>query len=84
MYLYVRCYVKIIFKKFWKQLIDKCMVEQKICTLISHNTVGKIRGNENITTEMVVIVYKLLNSNIFEVLQLEKIYGGKGYAEYGC
>lgn len=75
--------MKITFKPLWKQLIDKGMMNKDLYAVISPTIVAKMGRDENITTEMILRVCKLLDCDISDVLQLEKIDGGKDNAEYG-
>ncbi len=69
--------MKITYKPLWKQLIDKGMMKKDLYDVISPAIVAKMGRDENVTTEMIVRLCKLLDCDIADIMQLEKIDGGK-------
>ena len=64
--------MSVSYKKLWKILIDKnmnkTMLREK--TKLSSGTIAKLSKNENVTTDVLVRICKVLNCDISNILEI--------------
>jgi DNA-binding Xre family transcriptional regulator len=65
--------VKISYTKLWKLLIDKKMNKQSLrrATKISTATMAKLGKGENVNTEVLVRICKVLECDITDIMEIE-------------
>ena len=61
----------ICYKKLWKLLIDKDMQKKdlSLATGLSTNVIAKLRKNENVSTEVLGKICKVLNCEITDIME---------------
>ena len=61
----------ICFKKLWKLLIDKDMQKKdlRLAAGLSTNVIAKLGKNENVSTEVLGKICKVLNCNITDIME---------------
>lgn len=61
----------ICYKKLWKLLIDKDMQKKdlRLATGLSTNVIAKLRKNENVSTEVLGKICKVLNCEITDIME---------------
>lgn len=62
------------YKKLWKLLVDKKMnkTELKKCTKLSSATIAKLSNGENVNTNVLVRICKVLDCELNEIVEIEK------------
>ena len=65
--------MKISYKKLWKMLIDKDMTRRDLRSLtgISTTSVAKMGKGENVQTDILLRICKVLNCDITEIMEIE-------------
>ena len=66
--------MSICYNKLWKLLIDKNMNKQSLrkATGISAATMAKLGKGENVNTEVLLRICKVLDCDITEIMELQK------------
>lgn len=66
--------MSISYKKLWKLLIDKDMKKKdlQIAAGISSSSITKMAKNENVSTETLTKVYKALDCDISDIVEIIK------------
>jgi len=66
--------MKICYNKLWKILIDKRMNKQSLrkATGISAATMAKLGRGENVNTEILLRICKVLGCDITDIMELEQ------------
>ena len=61
----------ISYKKLWKLLIDKNMIKKdlRIAAGLSTNVIAKLGKNENVSTEVLGKICKVLNCDITDIME---------------
>ena len=61
----------ISYKKLWKLLIDKNMIKKdlRIAAGLSTNVIAKLGKNENVSTEVLGKICKVLNCEITDIME---------------
>ncbi len=67
--------MKISYNKLWKLLIDKKMNKQDLAKLtkISAATMAKLGKGENVNTEILLRICTVLNCDIANIMEIEKL-----------
>jgi DNA-binding Xre family transcriptional regulator len=65
--------MKISYKKLWKMLIDKDMTRRdlRFLTGISTTSVAKMGKGENVQTDILLRICKVLKCDITEIMEIE-------------
>ena len=65
--------MKISYKKLWKMLIDKDMTRRDLrrMTGISTTAIAKMGKSENIQTDILLRICKVLNCDISDIMEIE-------------
>jgi DNA-binding Xre family transcriptional regulator len=65
--------MKISYKKLWKMLIDKDMTRRDLRRLtgVSTTSVAKMGKGENVQTDMLLRICKVLKCDITEIMEIE-------------
>lgn len=66
-----RDYLGICYKKLWKLLIDKDMQKKdlRLAAGLSTNVIAKLGKNENVSTEVLGKICKVLNCEITDIME---------------
>lgn len=66
--------MRIVYNKLWKLLIDKKMNKQDLAqaTRISAATMAKLGKGENVNTEILLRICKVLNCDIIDIMEIER------------
>ena len=61
----------ISYKKLWKLLIDKDMIKKdlRLAAGLSTNVIAKLGKNENVSTEVLGKICKVLNCDITDIME---------------
>jgi DNA-binding Xre family transcriptional regulator len=61
----------ISYKKLWKLLIDKNMIKKdlRLAAGLSTNVIAKLGKNENVSTEVLGKICKVLNCDITDIME---------------
>ena len=61
----------ISYKKLWKLLIDKNMIKKdlRLAAGLSTNVIAKLGKNENVSTEVLGKICKVLNCEIIDIME---------------
>ena len=64
--------MSISYKKLWKMLIDRDMIKKdlRLAAGISTNAIAKLGKNENVSTEILARICKVLNCDIGDIVEL--------------
>lgn len=64
-------FVAISYKKLWKLLIDKDMLKKdlRIAAGLSTNVIAKLGKNENVSTEVLGKICRVLNCEITDIME---------------
>ena len=64
----------ISYNKLFKLLIDKNMKKGDLCTAanISSSSLAKLRNGENVNTDILVRICRVLNCDFGDIMELEK------------
>lgn len=60
------------YKKLWKLLIDKDMKKKDLAEMaeVSNYTLGKLTRGENVTTDVLVKICKVLECDIGDIMEI--------------
>jgi len=60
------------YKKLWKLLIDKDMKKKDLAEIaeVSNYTLGKLTRGENVTTDVLVKICKVLECDIGDIMEI--------------
>lgn len=60
------------YKKLWKLLIDKDMKKRDLAEMaeVSNYTLGKLTRGENVTTDVLVKICKVLECDIGDIMEI--------------
>ena len=60
------------YKKLWKLLIDKDMKKKDLAKMaeVSNYTLGKLTRGENVTTDVLVKICKVLECDIGDIMEI--------------
>ena len=63
--------MSVSYKKLWKLLIDRDMIKKdlRVAAGISTNAIAKLGKNENVSTEILARICKVLNCEIGDIME---------------
>jgi DNA-binding Xre family transcriptional regulator len=71
------------YNKLFKLLIDKRMKKGDLCIAanVSSSSLAKLRNGENVNTDILVRICKVLNCDFVDIMEIENSENGNSVAE---